>query len=203
MTYTVSSSRVWVWSGGSSPGRTRHSTTAQSPPDCSPTIFSSALEPWPLVTVRPPPGPVRTGSLRDMCLPFHAVVGQAGRRARSSQMLLVAVSAGDAAGRSHLAIATDPRGHRQVRRAHASPRLSEGRACRLGADRDRHPGDAAGRLGLIACRAGFLTLLLLASAAFATCERGSRRTDAPLHAATPRIRHRLTSSLGSRSARAQ
>src|SRR5918992_4254034 len=82
MTYTVSSSRVWVCSGGSSPGRTRHSTTAQSPPDCSPTIFSSALEPWPLVTVRPPPGPVRTGSVRDMCLPFHAAVGQAGRRTR-------------------------------------------------------------------------------------------------------------------------
>src|SRR5918992_3205095 len=125
MTYTVSSSRVWVWIGGSSPACTCHSTTAQSPPDCSPTIFSSALEPWPLVTVRPPPGPVRTGSLRDMCLPFHAVVGQAGRRARSSQMLLVAVSAGDAAGRAHPAITSDPRGHRQVRRARASPRLSE------------------------------------------------------------------------------
>src|ERR687892_84551 len=125
----VSSSRVWVWSGGSSPGRTRHSTTAQSPPDCSPTISGSRLEPWPLVTVRPPPGPVRTGSVRDMCLPFHAVVGQAGRRARSTQMLLVAVSAGDARGRGHLAIASDPRGHRQVRRARVSPRLSE-RECR-------------------------------------------------------------------------
>src|ERR687897_598271 len=64
----VSSSRVWVWTGGSSPARTRHSMTAQSPPDCSPASLSSALEPPPKVTVRPAPGPERTGSLRAMVL---------------------------------------------------------------------------------------------------------------------------------------
>src|SRR3954454_167874 len=64
----ASSSRVWVWIGGSSPARTRHSTTAQSPPDCSPASLSSALVPAPWVTVRPAPGPERTGSLRDTVL---------------------------------------------------------------------------------------------------------------------------------------
>ena len=34
-TWIVSSSRVWVWIGGSSPARMRRSTTAHSPPDCS------------------------------------------------------------------------------------------------------------------------------------------------------------------------
>src|SRR3954464_2020381 len=62
----VSSSRVWVWIGGSSPARTRHSTTAQSPPDCSPASLSSVLVPLPWVTVRPAPGPERTASLRAM-----------------------------------------------------------------------------------------------------------------------------------------
>src|SRR3954447_7571699 len=52
--------------GGSSPARTRHSTTAQSPPDCSPASLSSVLVPLPWVTVRPAPGPERTGSLRAM-----------------------------------------------------------------------------------------------------------------------------------------
>src|SRR5918994_5777553 len=57
----------------SSPARMRHSTTAHSPPDCSPAIFSSALEPWPDSTVRPPPGPVRTGLLKDICHSFLIV----------------------------------------------------------------------------------------------------------------------------------
>src|SRR5918998_62844 len=56
--------------GGSSPARRCHSTTAQSPPACSPSSLSSVLEPLLLVTVRPEPGPVRTGLLRDMRLPF-------------------------------------------------------------------------------------------------------------------------------------
>src|SRR5215213_8058477 len=64
----ASSSRVWVWIGGSSPARTRHSTTAQSPPDCSPASLSSVLVPLPWVTVRPARGPERTGSLRAMVL---------------------------------------------------------------------------------------------------------------------------------------
>src|SRR5215218_5204373 len=64
----ASSSRVWVWIGGSSPARTRHSTTAQSPPDCSPASLSSELVPLPWVTVRPAPGPERTGSFRAMVL---------------------------------------------------------------------------------------------------------------------------------------
>src|SRR3954447_10533946 len=68
MTYNVSSSRVWVCIAGSSPARTRHSTTAQSPPDCSPASLSSVLVPAPWVTVRPAPGPERTGSLRAMVL---------------------------------------------------------------------------------------------------------------------------------------
>src|ERR671919_81477 len=67
--YNVSSSRVCVCIDGSSPARTRHSTTAQSPPDCSPGILSSALEPWPDSTVRPAPGAVRIGSDRDIDLP--------------------------------------------------------------------------------------------------------------------------------------
>ena len=58
---------------GTSPARMRHSTTAHSPPDCSPAIFSSALEPWPDSTVRPPPGPVRTGLLKDICHSFLIV----------------------------------------------------------------------------------------------------------------------------------
>src|SRR3954451_7629267 len=65
MMYNASSSRVWVWIGGSLPACTRHSTTAQSPPDCSPASLSSELEP-PWVTVRPAPGPERTGSFRAM-----------------------------------------------------------------------------------------------------------------------------------------
>src|SRR3954470_7862651 len=56
-----------MWIGGSSPARRRHSTTAQSPPDSSPASLSSVLDPWPRATVRPAPGPVRTGSVRDMC----------------------------------------------------------------------------------------------------------------------------------------
>src|SRR3954447_22671972 len=52
--------------GAPPPARTRHSTTAQSPPDCSPASLSSELVPPPWVTVRPAPGPERTGSLRAM-----------------------------------------------------------------------------------------------------------------------------------------
>src|SRR3954469_18270605 len=58
--------------GGSSPARTRHSTTAQSPADCSPASLSSELVPPPWVTVRPAPGPERTGSLRAM---FSSLIG--------------------------------------------------------------------------------------------------------------------------------
>src|SRR3954452_25450330 len=58
--------------GGSSPARRCHSTTAQSPPACLPSSLSSLLE-LPLFTVRPAPGPVRTGLLRDMRLPFCLV----------------------------------------------------------------------------------------------------------------------------------
>src|SRR4051812_15874430 len=57
-----------MWIGGSSPAWRRHSTTAQSPPDSWPASLSSALEPWPEVTVRPSRGPVRTGLLSDMGL---------------------------------------------------------------------------------------------------------------------------------------
>ncbi len=61
------------------PGRTCSSTADQSPPDCSPTSLSSAVEPPPWVTVRPAPGPVSTGWSRGMpCL-----LGGGVRRGRS------------------------------------------------------------------------------------------------------------------------
>src|SRR3569833_2205066 len=103
-----------MWTGGSSPAHSCHSTTAQSPPDSSPTSLSSVLEPWPEVTVRPAWGPTRTGLLRDM-RPFLSTLNVP-RPACGSALYALAVR-GPTPVEINLPFASSVREHPEVRSA--------------------------------------------------------------------------------------